>query len=413
MPVNLLEPSSSELKPVPGVQIGVTRAGIRKDGEPDLTLIEVSEGSKVAGVFTGNKASAAPVQVCRDHLRDGQHIRALVINTGIANAGTGEAGLKAAHATCDAVARLMEIAPRQVLTFSTGVIMEELPVDRLIDALPDAHAHMRDGSWLDAARAIMTTDTVAKAASRTVNVEGYEITLTGVSKGSGMIKPNMATMLAFIATDVAISQKLLEQLTHEAAEESFNSITVDGDTSTNDSFVIMATGQKENPELLDASAESYRVLREAVVDLSIELAQAIVRDGEGATKFISVVVEGGNDRAECKEVAYSIAHSPLVKTAFFASDANLGRILSAIGNAEIEDLDTGNVRIWLGNKDENVLVSEAGGRAADYAEEAGARIMAGDEIVVRVDLQRGDASATVWTCDLSYDYVKINAEYRS
>ena len=412
MPVNYSTPAASELGSVPGVLLGVAEAGIRKANRRDLTLIELDEGSRVAGVFTRNRFCAAPVHVCRDHLRD-QHVRALVINTGVANAGTGDQGMADAEATCSAVARLLEIAPRQVLPFSTGVILEPLPVDRIEAGLPAARAAMRADGWFDAAHAIMTTDTVAKAASRTVEIGGVTVTLTGMSKGAGMIRPNMATMLGFVATDANVAQNLLERLVAEAADLSFNSITVDGDTSTNDSFVLVATCQANHPEIIDAASENYRQLREAVVGLSIDLAQAIVRDGEGATKFMSITVEGGASRDECRKVAYAIGHSPLVKTAFFASDPNLGRILAAIGYAGIEDLDTSALSVWLENAEESVLVAEKGGRAASYREEAGARVMTGAEITIRVNLARGEASSTVWTCDFSYEYVKINADYRS
>lgn len=412
MPVNYSTPDASELHPVSGVQLGVAEAGIRKHNRRDLTLIQLDEGSRVAGVFTRNRFCAAPVQLCRKHLPEG-HIRALVINTGVANAGTGAEGLAAAQRTCQAVAELMEIAPEQVLPFSTGVILEPLPVERLVAGLPAAAAALRKDGWHDAAHAIMTTDTVAKAVSRTVDIDGRQVTITGISKGAGMIKPNMATMLGFVATDAHVSQALLDRLVVEAADLSFNSITVDGDTSTNDSFILMATGQAEHAELIDEASAAYQQLREAVIDVSVRLAQAIVRDGEGATKFMSIQVEGGRDREECRKVAYAVAHSPLVKTAFFASDPNLGRILAAIGYAGIEDLDVSSIRVWLGNDSESVLVAEQGGRASAYREEDGARLMAGAEITVRVDLARGAHTATAWTCDFSYDYVKINADYRS
>ena len=412
MPVNLSPPSPEVLKPVAGVQLGIAQAGIRKAGRRDLTLIELDEGSRVAGVFTQNRFCAAPVQVCRAHLGSG-NVRALVINTGIANAGTGEQGMQAALGTCEAVARLFEIAPDQVLPFSTGVILEQLPVERIVAALPAARADLRADGWFDAAHAIMTTDTIAKAASRTVDIDGRTITLTGMSKGSGMIKPNMATMLGYVATDANVSQALLDRLVAEAADESFNSITVDGDTSTNDSFILIATGKAENPEITDDTSDAYRALRAAVVGISVELAQAIVRDGEGATKFIAVVVEEGQDREECRRIAYAVAHSPLVKTAFFASDPNLGRILAAIGYAGVEDLDVSALSVRLESGGESVLVAEHGGRAAAYCEEDGARVMKREEITVRIALARGAAAATVWTCDFSYDYVKINAEYRS
>lgn len=413
MAVNLQTPRAEDLKSVGGVRLGVAEAGIRKADRRDLTVIELAPGSRVAGVFTQNRFCAAPVQVCKAHLAAGQGIRALVINTGIANAGTGEPGLAAANATCAALGERIGIAPGQILPFSTGVILEPLPVERLVAGLPKAVADLRAEGWLDAAHAIMTTDTLAKAASRSIVLGGKTVTLTGMSKGAGMIKPNMATMLGFLATDAAVSQSLLEGLVKEAADLSFNSITVDGDTSTNDSFILMATGAAGNPEIVAPEGADYAALREAVVGLAIQLAQSIVRDGEGATKFISVVVEGGRDREECRKVAYAIGHSPLVKTAFFASDPNLGRILAAIGYAGIADLDVGALRVWLGSQGEEVLVAERGGRAESYREEAGARVMAAAEISVRVDLARGPASATVWTCDFSYDYVKINADYRS
>ena len=412
MPVNLSTPLATDLKPVAGVFLGVAEAGIRKVGRRDLTLIELDEGSRVAGVFTRNRFCAAPVQVCKDHLRD-SHVRALVINTGVANAGTGAEGLASADATCAAVARLLEIAPRQVLPFSTGVILEPLPVDRLVSGLPRAKADMREDGWYDAAHAIMTTDTVAKAVSRTVEIGGAIVTITGMSKGAGMIKPNMATMLGFVATDAGVAQSLLEQLAAEAADLSFNSITVDGDTSTNDSFVLIATGKAEHAEILESDSDSFRTLREAVVAVCIELAQAIVRDGEGATKFMTITVENGRSRDECRAVAYAVAQSPLVKTAFFASDPNLGRILAAIGYSGIDDLDVAALTVRLESGTESVLVAERGGRAAGYLEEDGARVMAGAEIGVRVDLARGEAAATVWTCDFSYEYVRINADYRS
>jgi glutamate N-acetyltransferase/amino-acid N-acetyltransferase len=412
MAVNLSTPNPADLHSVAGVRLGVAEAGIRKANRHDLTLIELVPGSRVAGVFTRNRFCAAPVQVCRQHLGSGE-IRALVINTGIANAGTGEQGLTAALETCTATGRLLGVGAQQVLPFSTGVILEPLPVDRLVAGLPAAQADLRADGWFDAAHAIMTTDTLAKAVSRTVEVGGKTVTITGMSKGAGMIKPNMATMLGFVACDAAVSQDVLEALVREAADLSFNSITVDGDTSTNDSFILIATGQAGNAEIANPAGAGWAALREAVIDVSVRLAQAIVRDGEGATKFMTIAVEGGTDRDECRKVAYAVAHSPLVKTAFFASDPNLGRILAAIGYAGIDDLDVSRLKVWLGNPDESVLVAEHGGRAASYVEEAGARIMAHSELSVRIDLARGQAAATVWTCDFSYDYVKINADYRS
>ena len=412
MAVNLNTPNPADLLPVGGVRLGVAEAGIRKANRRDLTVIALEEGSRAAGVFTTNRFCAAPVQVCKAHLAGGA-IRALVINTGVANAGTGEPGLANANATCAALAQEMGIEAGQVLPFSTGVILEPLPMDRLVAGLPRAVADLRAEGWFDAAHAIMTTDTLAKAVSKQVQIGGCTVTLTGISKGAGMIKPNMATMLGFLACDAAVSQTLLEGLVKEAADLSFNSITVDGDTSTNDSFVLIATGAAGNAEITDAASADYKVLRDAVVEVSIALAQAIVRDGEGATKFMTIAVEGGKDREECRKVAYAVGHSPLVKTAFFASDPNLGRILAAIGYAGIDDLDVSKLRVWLGSPEESVLVAEHGGRAASYVEAAGARIMQHTELTVRIDLARGDAAATVWTCDFSYDYVKINADYRS
>ncbi len=412
MAVNLHTLNPADLLPVGGVRLGVTEAGIRKAERRDLTVIELAEGSRVAGVFTRNRFCAAPVQVCKEHLSSAA-IRALVINTGNANAGTGEAGLVAARVTCAALAARMGITAAQVLPFSTGVILEPLPVERLVAGLPRAITDLRADGWFDAAHAIMTTDTLAKAVSRQVQVGGKTVSLTGISKGAGMIRPNMATMLGFLACDAAVAQPVLEQLVTEAADLSFNSITVDGDTSTNDSFILIATSTAGNAEIAATQGADYQALRDAVVEVSIALAQAIVRDGEGATKFMTITVEGGRSRDECRKVAYAVAHSPLVKTAFFASDPNLGRILAAIGYAGIDDLDVSALRVWLGNPQESVLVVEQGGRAVSYLEEAGARIMKHAELSVRIDLARGDAVATVWTCDFSYDYVKINADYRS
>ncbi|MEY2631658.1 MAG: hypothetical protein RIR00_312 [Pseudomonadota bacterium] len=408
MPVNYATPAAVELKPVAGVRLGVAEAGIRKLNRRDLTLISLDPGCSVAGVFTQNRFCAAPVQLCRDHLAAGFGKRALVINTGIANAGTGEPGRQAAAATCEAVARLLGLTPQDVLPFSTGVILEPLPVDRLVAGLPAAQADLKADNWHAAAHGIMTTDTVAKAASRQLQVAGKTVNITGISKGAGMIKPNMATMLGFLATDAGIAQPLLEQLVKDAADQSFNCITVDGDTSTNDSFILIASGQS-GAAFATGEEAGWPQLREAIIAVAVELAQAIVRDGEGATKFISINVEGGASREECRKVGYAIGHSPLVKTAFFASDPNLGRILAAIGYAGIADLDVDGVRVWL----DEVLVAENGGRAASYQEADGARVMAQSEIRVRVALGRGDARASVYTCDFSYDYVKINADYRS
>ena len=412
MPVNLPLPVADQLLPVQGLRLGTAEAAIRKLGRRDLTLIELAPGSRAAGVFTQNRFCAAPVSVCKAHLGQGS-IRALVINTGIANAGTGELGIANARASCEAVADTLGLAAHEVLPFSTGVILEHLPVAKLVAGLPVAKAALKADGWFDACHAIMTTDTQPKCASRQVQIGGKTVTLTGMSKGAGMIRPNMATMLGFLATDAAVSQPLLEALVKEAADRSFNSITVDGDTSTNDSFILIATGAAGAPEIRSADSADYQALRAAVIDLAVWLAQAIVRDGEGATKFMSIAVEGGKSVEECRQVAYAVAHSPLVKTAFFASDPNLGRILAAIGYAGVTDLDVSKLRVWLGDGQEEVLVAEQGGRAASYAEEAGARIMKSAEITVRADLARGTAAATVWTCDFSYDYVKINADYRS
>lgn len=408
MPVNYATPAADQLFPVAGVRLGVAEAEIRKKNRRDLTLVALDAGCTVAGVFTQNRFCAAPVQICRKHLATGQEIRALIINTGIANAGTGEPGRQAAQATCEAVGELLGVAAGQVLPFSTGVILELLPVDRIKAGLPAVKADLKADNWLAAAHGIMTTDTVAKAASRIVAVNGKKVTISGVSKGAGMIRPNMATMLGFLATDAGIAQPLLDKLVREAAEASFNCITVDGDTSTNDSYVMIASGQS-GASFANESDAGWADVKAAIIAVSVELAQAIVRDGEGATKFITVAVEGGKTIEECRQVGYAIGHSPLVKTAFFASDPNLGRILAAVGYAGIGDLDVDGVKVWL----DDVLVAEKGGRAATYKEEDGARVMAQAEITVRVDLARGAAQACVYTCDFSYDYVKINADYRS
>ncbi|MEF8710762.1 MAG: bifunctional glutamate N-acetyltransferase/amino-acid acetyltransferase ArgJ [Candidatus Accumulibacter propinquus] len=412
MPVNYSTPSPAALFPVAGVRLGVAEAAIRKPGRLDLTVLELSAGTRVAGVFTANRFCAAPVQICRRHLELGSDIRALVINTGVANAGTGDAGWHAAVDSCTALGQLLGIDDRQVLPFSTGVILEPLPTERLIAGLPACVADLRADNWHAAAHAIMTTDTVAKAASRRVVIAGRTVTVTGISKGAGMIRPNMATMLGFIATDADIGTPLLQELLREAADASFNCITVDGDTSTNDSLILIATAQA-GVAFADAAAPGYAALRDTVIAVARELAQAIVRDGEGASKFISIAVEGGRDRAECRRVAYAVAHSPLVKTAFFASDPNLGRILAAIGYADVEDLDVDRISVWLSSAGTEILVAEQGGRAASYREEDGAAIMQQAEIGVRIELRRGPARAVVYTCDLSYEYVRINADYRS
>jgi glutamate N-acetyltransferase/amino-acid N-acetyltransferase len=414
MPVNLAAPNPADLHPVPGVRLGVAMAGVRKAGRKDLVALVLDAGSVVAGVFTQNRFCAAPVQVCREHLAAGSAdgkdgIRALVINTGNANAGTGADGLARARRTCADAAGLLGLKPQQVLPFSTGVIMETLPVERIAAALPAALADLAPARWADAAAGIMTTDTIPKAASTQASVGGRTVTVTGISKGAGMIRPNMATMLGFVATDAVVAPAVAQELVRRAADASFNRITIDGDTSTNDSFVLIATQQAGHARVESLDSEDGRALLAAVTKVSQQLAQAIVRDGEGATKFIAVQVDGGRDEAECRLAAYAIAHSPLVKTAFFASDPNLGRILAAVGYAGIADLDQSRIDLFL----DDVAVVKDGGRREDYREEDGARVMKQQEITVRIDLHRGDATTTVWTCDFSYDYVKINADYRS
>ena len=413
MPVNLLATPAAELFPVPGVRWGIAEAGIRKAGRKDLSVLLLDEGSVVGGVFTQNRFCAAPVQICREHL--GLHggrtqgIRAMLINTGNANAGTGADGLMRARASCIALAQQLNVSPEQILPFSTGVIMEPLPHDRIAAGLPAALADARHDNWARAAEAIMTTDTVAKAFSKRIILGGASVTITGISKGAGMIRPNMATMLGFMATDACVSQLLIGQLARELAEGSFNRVTVDGDTSTNDSFVIVATHQARHPPIESLDSADGRALKSAMLEIAQKLAQAIVRDGEGATKFITIRVEGGRSGQECRQVAYAIAHSPLVKTAFFASDPNLGRILAAVGYAGIDDLDQTLIDLYL----DDVLVAQHGGRHPAYVEADGQRVMKQSEILVHVRLGRGNAVDTVWTCDLSYDYVKINADYRS
>jgi len=409
MAVNLSPPRPEDLLPVKGVKLGVTEAGIRKIGRKDLLLMTLAEGTSVSGVFTQNRFCAAPVQVAKEHLASGGFPRALLVNTGNANAGTGNAGIAGARASCDAAARLAGCDSRQVLPFSTGVIMELLPVERIVAGLPACVADLREDNWARAAEAIMTTDSVPKARSRRVRLAGGVVTVTGIAKGAGMIRPDMATLLAFVATDAPVAQGALRELLADAAAHSFNRISVDGDTSTNDSFVLMATGASGGTMIDKPGHPGFAALREAVLEVSQGLAQAIVRDGEGATKFITVRVEKGVDETECASVAYSIAHSPLVKTAFSASDPNLGRLLAAIGNAGVRDLEVGRVELYL----DEVLVSKDGGRASAYREEDGKRVMAKSEITVRVVLNRGLAATTVWTCDLSHDYVTINAQYRT
>ena len=409
MPVNLTAPVASSLHPVAGVHIGVAEAGVRKANRKDLTVFLLDEGASVGGVFTSNRFCAAPVQICRERLTAGAAVRAIVVNTGNANAGTGEDGLARARQTCEALAAQLKLQPDQVLPFSTGVIMEPLPVERIVAGLPAAIADAQPAHWARAAEGIMTTDTVPKAASAKAMVGGVEVTITGISKGAGMIRPNMATMLGFLATDAKVDQAVMKQLAFELAEGSFNRVTIDGDTSTNDSFIVIATNKAANAPVTALDSVDGQALKAAMLGVARQLAQAIVRDGEGATKFITVQVEGGKTAAECRQVAYAIAHSPLVKTAFFASDPNLGRILAAVGYAGIDDLDQTKIDLYL----DDVHVAVNGGRNPSYREEDGQRVMKQAEITVRVKLGRGDASDTVWTCDLSHDYVSINADYRS
>ncbi|MEG1831752.1 MAG: bifunctional glutamate N-acetyltransferase/amino-acid acetyltransferase ArgJ [Burkholderiaceae bacterium] len=409
MAVNLSAPVAADLHPVAGVELGWAEAHIRKPNRKDVLLVRIAEGSSVAGVFTANRFAAAPVLLCRAHLAAAVGTRALVINTGCANAGTGEPGIAAAQTTCVAVAELLGCGPVQVLPFSTGVIMEALPVDRLVAGLPQAFSRLAPTHWAQAAEAIMTTDTLPKAASSKTEIGGHVVTITGISKGAGMIEPNMATMLGFIATDAGVAPALMQRLTKQVADASFNRITVDGDTSTNDSFVVIATGKNGAPMIESLNDPRLAPLTEAITAVARTLAQAIVRDGEGATKFMTIRVEAAANPEEALQVAYAIAHSPLVKTAFFASDPNLGRILAAVGNAKIADLDAERVQLWL----DDVWVARDGGRHPDYREEDGSRVMQQAEITVRVALGRGEAAETVWTTDLSHDYVTINADYRS
>jgi glutamate N-acetyltransferase/amino-acid N-acetyltransferase len=413
MPVNLTATPADALFPVPGLCWGIAEAGIKKPGRKDLAVLLLDEGASVGAVFTQNRFCAAPVQICRDNLALDKGaslgIRAMLINTGNANAGTGADGLMRARASCIALAQALNLAPEQILPFSTGVIMEPLPHERIAAGLPAALADAKADNWARAAEAIMTTDTVAKAFSTRLQLDGATVTVTGISKGAGMIRPNMATMLGFLATDACVSQALMAQLAFELAEGSFNRVTVDGDTSTNDSFVVVATNKATHAPITSLDSANGQALKAAMLDIARQLAQAIVRDGEGATKFMTIRVEGGKTEAECRKVAYAIAHSPLVKTAFFASDPNLGRILAAVGYAGIDDLDATRIDLYL----DDILVAKDGGRHPAYVEADGQRVMKQSEILVRVLLGRGDAVDTVWTCDFSYDYVKINADYRS
>jgi glutamate N-acetyltransferase/amino-acid N-acetyltransferase len=409
MAVNLSPPNPAELFPIAGVRLGVTEAGVRKPGRKDLMVLLLDADASVAGVFTQNRFCAAPVQICREHLASVSGVRAMLINTGNANAGTGEPGRQHALQTCVALAHKLALKPTQVLPFSTGVIMEPLPVARIEAGLDGALADAREDNWLRAAEAIMTTDTVAKAFGTQLTLDGVTVSMTGISKGAGMIRPNMATMLGFLATDAKIHPAVMQQLVSELAEASFNRVTVDGDTSTNDSFLLVASNQAPHAVIDSLDSDNGQLLKAGLLEVARKLAQAIVRDGEGATKFISIRVEGGKTQAECRQVAYAIAHSPLVKTAFFASDPNLGRILAAVGYAGIADLDQNGIDLYL----DQVHVARQGGRHPDYREEDGQRVMRQSEITVRVLLGRGAAVDTVWTCDLSHDYVSINADYRS
>jgi glutamate N-acetyltransferase/amino-acid N-acetyltransferase len=408
MAVNLFAPDPTALASIAGVELGIAQAGVRKANRDDLTVLLLAPTASVAGVFTRNRFCAAPVTVCLEHLAQHAPIRALVINTGNANAGTGDPGMAAARLTCDRMALELGCLPQAILPFSTGVILEPLPVDRIVAALPAAIANAAPARWAEAARAIMTTDTIPKAASRSALIGGHRVAVTGIAKGAGMIRPNMATMLGFMATDAAVPQALLAVWVREIADASFNRITIDGDMSTNDSFMTIATGVGAL-RISDGASSEAQQLRALMTEVALELAQAIVRDGEGATKFITIQVEAAATFAEAAQVAYSIAHSPLVKTAFFASDPNLGRILAAIGYAGIEDLDVRSVDVWL----DSVQVAQGGGRDPHYREEDGQRVMRQAEITIRVSLGRGQAGTTVWTCDLSHDYVSINADYRS
>ncbi len=409
MPVNLPAPNLDTLFPISGVRIGVTEAGIRKVGRKDLSVVLLDAGASVGGVFTSNRFCAAPVQICRQNLDGAQGIRALLINTGNANAGTGADGFARAQSTCVALAKQLGVDVEQILPFSTGVIMEPLPNDRIEAGLAAAIADAKPDNWLRVAEGIMTTDTAPKAFGATAVIGGKTVHITGVSKGAGMIRPNMATMLGFIATDACVNQSVMHQLALELAEGSFNRVTVDGDTSTNDSLVVIASNQAGHATIDALDTEDGQALRQAMLEVARNLAQAIVRDGEGATKFITVQVDGGRDEAECRLAAYAIAHSPLVKTAFFASDPNLGRILAAVGYAGIHDLDQSRIELFL----DDVHVVTSGGRNPTYREEDGQRVMRQSEITIQVGLGRGAASQTVWTCDLSHDYVTINADYRS
>jgi glutamate N-acetyltransferase/amino-acid N-acetyltransferase len=408
MPVNLKAPKNNALHSISGIKLGIAEAEIRYKSKRDLLIISIDSGAVVSGIFTKNKFTAAPVIIAKDHLKINSSPRALIVNTGSANAGTGEDGLKNARAVCEVLANELNIKAVDIIPFSTGVIMTHLPVDKIYKGIPVAIKDLKSNNWLNAAESIMTTDTVAKASSTTVMIQDTEVYITGISKGSGMIEPNMATMLGFVATNANITKEMLDEMIIEIADNSFNCITVDGETSTNDSFIIIATNQSIH-QLINTKNENYYSLKEALLETSITLAQSIIRDGEGATKFISINVHGGKSRKECLSLGKSIAHSPLVKTAFFASDPNLGRILAAIGNSPIELLDINLVDVFLNQ----IQFAKRGSLAKDYKESKGAKEMKNQEITLDVYLGRGEFTGTVWTTDLSYDYVKINSEYRS
>ena len=395
------------LYPVPGFRLGIASAGIKRAGRKDVVVMEAAPGSQMAGVFTTNAFCAAPVTLCKRHM--GNAPRYLLTNTGNANAGSGKPGMEAALRTCEALAGLVQVQSGQILPFSTGVIGEVLPADKIIAVLPQALDNLAEDNWADAAEGIMTTDTLPKGASRQIQLGGQTITITGISKGAGMIRPNMATMLGYVATDARVAQPVLQHMLRQAADLSFNRITIDGDTSTNDSCLLIATGQAQMAEISDLTSSEYAQLASAVNEVMLELAQAIVRDGEGATKFVTVQVNGGGNRNECLDVAYAVAHSPLIKTALFASDPNWGRILAAVGYAGVPDLDVERIDVYL----DDVCITRNGGRAEEYTEEQGARVMAQAEITIRIELGRGSVSETIWTTDLSHEYVRINAEYRT
>ncbi|SUD67527.1 bifunctional glutamate N-acetyltransferase/amino-acid acetyltransferase ArgJ [Pseudomonas putida] len=395
------------LHPVPGFELGIASAGIKRPGRKDVVVMRCAEGSSVAGVFTLNAFCAAPVILAKQRVQG--TVRYLLTNTGNANAGTGALGLAAAERTCAKLAELTGVPAESVLPFSTGVIGEPLPVEKIEGALQAALDNLSENNWAEAATGIMTTDTLPKGASRQFQHEGVTVTVTGISKGAGMIRPNMATMLGYIATDAKVAPAVLKDLMLDGANKSFNRITIDGDTSTNDCCMLIATGKAGLPEVTEASGALFEALKKAVFEVCMEVAQAIVRDGEGATKFVTVQVNGGGNHQECLDVGYAVAHSPLIKTALFASDPNWGRILAAVGRAGVPALDVSLIDVYL----DNVCIASKGGRSPSYTEEQGSAVMAQEEITIRIELGRGQCSETIWTTDLSHEYVKINAEYRT